>query len=454
MTQNLAMVFDQLMKSNDEESEDKALTAMGLLNTIDTILTMMDDQRDVLAQLEPIVVQMIVNIFQAEQIDLYEEALNLVCTISTNSVSPALWKVFEIMYQVFNKDGFDYFTEMMPALHNFVTVDPEAFLSNPNHILALYNMCKSILNSEAGEDAESHAAKMLECMILQFRGRIDECIHPFIELVLSRLTREIKTPELRTMLLQVIIAALFYNYDLLMQVMDKLQPANSNQSLLAHFMKQWMDDTHCFQGLHDRKIAVLGLVTLMNLPVNKRPPVLSEISPQLIPSALLLFEGLKVAYQQKANLDNQSESEGEEEEEDDASDPEDLEDDEDHIAATIEDIEEDELSETDTDSLDDDFEQTALESYVTPLDDDDCAVDEYVEFKNTLETLQTSDPNWFNQLVSKLDAGQHKALNDVYTLAQQRKSASDSRKIEKGGGYIFANPAVPSSFNFGGKPIG
>jgi hypothetical protein len=27
------------------------------------------------------------------------------------------------MYNVFQKDGFDYFTDMMPALHNYVTVD-------------------------------------------------------------------------------------------------------------------------------------------------------------------------------------------------------------------------------------------------------------------------------------------------------------------------------------------
>lgn len=62
----------------------------------------------------------------------------------------------------------------MPSLHNYVTVDTEAFLSNENHILAIFNMCKVVLTSDAGEDPECHAAKLLEVIILQCKGRIDQ----------------------------------------------------------------------------------------------------------------------------------------------------------------------------------------------------------------------------------------------------------------------------------------
>lgn len=55
-----------------------------------------------------------------------------------------MWKVLEWMYQLFQKDGFEYFTDMMPALHNYITVDTPAFLSNENHVLAMFNMCKAV----------------------------------------------------------------------------------------------------------------------------------------------------------------------------------------------------------------------------------------------------------------------------------------------------------------------
>ena len=62
---------------------------------------------------------------------------------------------------------------MMPSLHNYVTVDTNAFLSNENHVLAVFDMCKAVLTGDAEEDSECHAAKLLEVIILQCKGRID-----------------------------------------------------------------------------------------------------------------------------------------------------------------------------------------------------------------------------------------------------------------------------------------
>lgn len=77
-------------------------------------------------------------------VEFYEEALSLVYDLTSKSISEDMWKVLELMYQLFQKDGFDYFTDMMPALHNYITVDTPAFLSNENHILAMFNMCKAV----------------------------------------------------------------------------------------------------------------------------------------------------------------------------------------------------------------------------------------------------------------------------------------------------------------------
>ena len=127
------------------------------------------------------------------------------------------------MYTVFQRDGFDYFSDMMPALHNYVTVDTKAFLSTPDFMMCMYNMAKTMLEGDPGEDPECHAAKLLEVIyflqfvflmcvmtlfiqviILQCKGmNIDQVIPIFVELVLKRLTREVKTSELRTMCIQV-----------------------------------------------------------------------------------------------------------------------------------------------------------------------------------------------------------------------------------------------------------
>jgi hypothetical protein len=60
--------------------------------------------------------------------EFYEEAMSLVCDLTTAKISDNMWGMFKLMYSVFERDGLDYFMDMMPALHNYVTIDTEAFL--------------------------------------------------------------------------------------------------------------------------------------------------------------------------------------------------------------------------------------------------------------------------------------------------------------------------------------
>jgi len=286
--QHLVGTFAQVLESADA-GDEKAITAMGLLNTMETILAVMEEKPEVHQALEPVILQAIHHIFTNSIMEFYEEAMSLSCDLTTKHVSPDMWKMLEVMYTVFQRDGFDYFSDMMPALHNYVTVDTKAFLSTPDFMMCMYNMAKTMLEGDPGEDPECHAAKLLEVIILQCKGmNIDQVIPIFVELVLKRLTREVKTSELRTMCIQVIIAAMYYNPGLLLATLEKIQMPGMPGSVFGHFVQQWIHDTDCFIGLHDRKLCVLGLVHLMQMSDN---PAVAAHAPQLVPSALLLLTG-------------------------------------------------------------------------------------------------------------------------------------------------------------------
>lgn len=60
-------------------------------------------------------------------------------------------------------------------------------------------------------------------------------------------------------------------------------------------------------------MCVLGLCTLISLG-DAKPPVLSEVAGKIIPNLILLFDGLKRAYESRAQ---EEEDEEEEEDEDD-----------------------------------------------------------------------------------------------------------------------------------------
>uniref|UniRef100_A0A8C1I4Q6 Importin 8 n=1 Tax=Cyprinus carpio carpio TaxID=630221 RepID=A0A8C1I4Q6_CYPCA len=430
MTQNLAEIFSKILQSEEyEESEDKTVMALGILSTIDTILTVMGDRKEISQQLEGICLQVIGLVLQKPIIEFYEEILSLAFGLTCYSISPQMWQLLGVLYDVFQHDCFDYFTDMMPLLHNYVTVDTNMLLSDPKYLEVIYTMCKKVLTSDAGEDPECHAAKLLEVIILQCRGRgIDQCIPLFVEAVLERLTQGVKSSDLRTMCLQVVIAALYYNPTLLIHTLENIRFPHSPEPITAQFINQWMNDTELFLGLHDRKMCIIGLSVLMELP--SRPAVLGEVAGQIVPSILLLFLGLKHIYASRVlNKPEQlARAQGTEEEEN-----EEIPSDEDEVGqkgvalqssgAPTGNDNEDEDDEDDDEYWDDEgLEGTPLEEYSTPLDYDN-GEDEYQFFTASLLRVQSSDAGWYQSLTSPLSEDQRKQLQEIYNLAQQRRSA-------------------------------
>lgn len=71
-----------------------------------------------------------------------------------------------------------------------------------------------------------------------------------------------------------------------------------------------MCDFISFRSLHDRKLCVLGLCTLISMGP-ARPVAVNECATQIIPSIILLFDGLKRAYIAKVTDEDDDENEDE-----------------------------------------------------------------------------------------------------------------------------------------------
>nr|XP_033806562.1 importin-8 isoform X3 [Geotrypetes seraphini] len=424
MTQRLAEIFGKVLQSEEyDEVEDKTVMAMGILHTIDTILTVVEDHKEITQQLEVICLQIIGLVLQKHVIEFYEEILSLAYSLTCQMISPQMWQLLGILFEVFQQDCFEYFTaylfiflsDMMPLLHNYVTVDTDILLSNPKHLEIIYTMCKKVLNGDAGEDAECHAAKLLEVIILQCKGRgIDQCIPLFVETVLERLTRGVKTSELRTMCLQVAIAALYYNSALLMHTLENICFPHSSEPITAQFINQWMNDTDCFLGLHDRKMCIMGLSILMEL--QNRPAAVDAVAALIVPSVLLLFLGLKQLYATRASTKRDHLSKDYKV---DPDENEEISSDEDEGNEEGQAMQETQGGDSKEDDDDDDewdedaLEETALEGFSTLLDSED--------------EVQSRDATWYHSLTAPLSEDQKKQLQEIYTLTEQR-SATESKR--------------------------
>ena len=449
--EHLVNTLNDILQGNDD-SEDKTITAMGVLSTIDTVL-MMIETKEVLEQVEPIALKAVFLVFNQNLVDLYEESFNIIASLTDKFISNDMWKLYEFMYQIMIKDtGVEYFTDMMSALHNFIIVDPEAFISNPQRVAAFFEMCKFVLNADVIEDVHGNVVKMIECFVIQFGQKVESVIPMFVEIVLARFMKELKTEELHTMCMQVMIYVFYFNHDLLFQILEKLQSAYPNKPLINYFFEQWLTNIDSFHGLHDRKVCILGIAKLLQLEASKRPLIVNDFASKILPETLKLFENLKESYKAKANADADTVDEDTDVETDD--DDEDAADGEDNAVVgvavdkgnglekvvgqlqrnlpfnvNVTEMDDDDFEDDDDDSEsdieDDDNELTPLESFDTAIDKDDSPEDEYIIFCKTVELLRTqAEQTWYQALFGNIEPKLMTTLEEVFVLAQRRQDAA------------------------------
>uniref|UniRef100_A0A672RSS6 Importin N-terminal domain-containing protein n=1 Tax=Sinocyclocheilus grahami TaxID=75366 RepID=A0A672RSS6_SINGR len=354
----------------------------------------------------------------------------------TPHIRPVMQALLHIVRVTENDDLTNVIQKMICEYSEEVT--PIAVEMTQHLALTFNQVIQTGPDEEGGDDKAVTAMGILNTIdtLLSVVEDHKEVVPLFVTTALERLTREVKTSELRTMCLQVAIAALYYSPPLLLNTLENLRFPNNTEPITNHFISQWLKDIDCFLGLHDRKMSVLGLCALMDL--DQRPQAVNQVAGQLLPAAILLFNGLKRAYTCRAEHEKEDDDEDEDGEEE-----------EENAKQAGEDGDDEDWEE-------DDAEETALEGYTTSVDDEDNLVDEYQIFKTALFPLdvQGRDPAWYQLLTQCLDEEQRKQLQDIATLADQRRAAHESKMIEKHGGYKFADPVVPSNFNFGGSAPG
>ena len=77
-------------------------------------------------------------------IDFYEELFSLICTLTSKQISDNMWSILFLIYDIFQNDAADYFTELMPVLHNYVMVDTGTFLADGQRVEVVIKMIKQV----------------------------------------------------------------------------------------------------------------------------------------------------------------------------------------------------------------------------------------------------------------------------------------------------------------------
>lgn len=95
----------------DRDEEERSYLAMGILNTLEAILTACEDHKEIMTQLESVVVQIVGAVLHDRVNMYYDEVLSLASSLTSNQISPVMWQIYDLIYGLFSEEnGMDYFT--------------------------------------------------------------------------------------------------------------------------------------------------------------------------------------------------------------------------------------------------------------------------------------------------------------------------------------------------------
>ena len=435
---NLVAAFWRLLAAEgegDEEEGGTALSCLGCLRTMSTVLDAVSSQPALYPRLEAHLLPLLRRMISAEGQDVYEEVLDILSylTYYSPTLSDDLWALFPVLIANVNDWGLDYFRESLTALDNMISRDTQRFLggwdaAGTRHLDAVFRLCAAVLSHPEHEEEDCMCAPQLLAIVLQHcGGQVDSLLEPALALVASRLegTRRAEESFFRDVLLLVWTHALQYNARLALAAATRSGALGvlftSWNAALGKRRRGSGKRVH-FRREQDKKICALALTQLLALPPAEAPAMLGAFGTQMLVVAVELLSELKT--QRQARLKAEEEEDDGLESDDDSDDYAGVEDDEEapgeaqpHAQGRAPAAAGDDDGASDGDSDWSDFTEED-DGAAGPLD----AIDPFIFFTDAMSHLAATQQQRFALLTAPLQFPAQAAMAAVGAYAEVRRA--------------------------------
>ncbi|KAH7924546.1 ARM repeat-containing protein [Leucogyrophana mollusca] len=433
--EGLSQTTDLDPESIDTESllsdagDDKVYGAMGVAKTIGTIISSIDSSPEILSQVQEVIIPIIQFTLEHKLLDLFDNMYELVdsLTFRTHSVSPNMWPIFELTYDLFKSDAVDFLDEMLPSLDNFVSYGTDVFKARPDYRQKAMDIYRTSMTSpHLGDSDRINGCKLAESILLNLRGHVDDHLQDIVTISLDHLDKG-NTSSFRLANLEILINAVLYNPSAALQLMENCKPGISRA-----FVNRWFAAINVESHLprvHDKKLSILALCALLELDSARVPENLREGWPAIVGGVLNIFKSLPNAISKRKALEEEFMEEGEDDD-----------DEEDAKYLNLEGAEDDDVWDEDSaylellakegarlrekseklasgDNASESSEESDIEEelgFFSPLD----TVDPYTTFKQALTTFQVQNGDLYQAATTSLSIEQQTLLMEVMAIAE------------------------------------
>ncbi|KAI0600738.1 importin-beta domain-containing protein [Biscogniauxia sp. FL1348] len=298
-------IVRELLEKNDTRNgdddfgdylDDKSITALGVLQTIGTLILTLESTPDVLLHIEAVLMPVIQVTLENKLYDLYNEVFEIIdsCTFAAKCISPTMWQAFELIHATFKSGAELYLEDMLPALDNFVQYGVPQLIQKPEYVGALYSMVQDMFQDQkVGGVDRICACKLAEAMMLSLRGHIDQSVTGFIAMAMMVLSgNDVKVKSYKIHLMEMVINAIYYNPVLTLAILESKGWTNK-------FFSLWFGNMDHFTRVHDKKLCIVAIASLLSLNPEQIPASVSTGWPRLLQGITSLFKSLPAAMKNR-----------------------------------------------------------------------------------------------------------------------------------------------------------
>lgn len=422
-----------------EDDDDAAMAAAQCLECISTVLKGICQRPELYRTLEPHLLPVTKQILSKDGdfIEYLEYALDIVTflTYFPDDISEELWEIFPMIYVAFDQWAFDYLNLMVPPLENYIGKAPQIFMSKSAVVegktvsyvdLIVSIVAKTLQEDRASENEMRKALSLYMSLLLNCKGMLDNYLPMINDHVLTKLGQQASSenPLTRISLFIVIAAALYYNPQLELAELEK-------RGVTLQVFLQWLKDSEEMERWLPRKITVVGLCCVLQMPTPTLPVAVGNLIPQLVATVTSLTGKIE----EDANKQDEQDDIGGDDDYDvhdiGADDFEGFDEDQD-----VHDVNDDAyLDALKNFSGQDDVARFLIgdawldeddedDEFISPLDDIDTAI----YYKDTLKAAFEREPVFFQRVQGALPAGALPMCQQLFAVAEARQAATSQNQ--------------------------
>ena len=310
---NMIRVFKRLSSEKMEDDPEAPFIALNSVELLVSIVDLVSENEanvglwnKLVKSLTPFMFHLISG--EGEYSDCLDHGISL-CSAMTfdpphGKIEDELWAVLPALYKMWTSWAYEYLEEMVALWDNFLYHDPQKFLSNRDLVKATVHMShKTLTNKSSAYENISHGLYMIEAMLANCKGKIKPLLNGYLDLVTNRL-QQCKNDEAHLSMALLTTLMLFVWHDPQI-TLNYFEGKNATAQILNGVFK-YVSLMHTEK---DKKFAVLGLSTLLYIPVNKMPSSIQANLAQAVKHSMGLMMELWQESDERAAL-QQSEDPG------------------------------------------------------------------------------------------------------------------------------------------------